>query len=306
MAVNHDDKVPNRFWGNPTWRMEHALLTMLREDTTAADVDSICLLFYAQKHLLPCEECCGHFGAMLEKNPPPTHSSASVLRDWLVDVHNIVNQRLGRLTITREKSANMHVLQASDLVRLVVHVLVLFAATISQRHTDKFADFVKALIKGLEHTTVSESREVLGLVDALRPLTISSNSMSLDEIQLHLAHTVGKRTFGDVIVAYELHKLTCSKQIGASSTSSSSMSSSSTSSLPTQSDSNAEIPNSAIPDEVIISIVVALSVLLAICVGFFVTQSSPPMDSTSMSSPMGSISSSSTSLSLSPSASLSL
>jgi len=42
----------------------------------------------------PCQECAGHFRAMIAANPPDTSSNAAFTM-WLCRVHNIVNRRIG-------------------------------------------------------------------------------------------------------------------------------------------------------------------------------------------------------------------
>lgn len=52
-------------------------------------------------HLLPsvypCEECAAHMKTMFEKNPPRTENQTA-FGGWVCEVHNIVNERLGKPT----------------------------------------------------------------------------------------------------------------------------------------------------------------------------------------------------------------
>lgn len=46
--------------------------------------------------VLPCPACGMHFVEVLQANPLPDSDDPIVLFKWSVDVHNIVNQRIGK------------------------------------------------------------------------------------------------------------------------------------------------------------------------------------------------------------------
>ena len=46
--------------------------------------------------VLPCPACGMHFLEVLQTNPLPESSDPIVLFKWSVDVHNVVNQRIGK------------------------------------------------------------------------------------------------------------------------------------------------------------------------------------------------------------------
>ncbi len=48
------------------------------------------------KTVLPCISCRAHFTQVLDENPVPDSSDPMAIFKWSVDVHNIVNIRLGK------------------------------------------------------------------------------------------------------------------------------------------------------------------------------------------------------------------
>ena len=48
------------------------------------------------KTVLPCISCRTHFTQVLDENPVPESSDPLAIFKWSVDVHNIVNERLGK------------------------------------------------------------------------------------------------------------------------------------------------------------------------------------------------------------------
>lgn len=49
--------------------------------------------------VIPCEGCRVHFGEVLKQNPVPQTDDPIELFNWSVDVHNIVNARIGKTTM---------------------------------------------------------------------------------------------------------------------------------------------------------------------------------------------------------------
>jgi len=55
-------------------------------------------------YVLPCIGCRTHFAKVLEEFPVPETSVPMELFEWSVFVHNIVNERLGKPTITNDEA----------------------------------------------------------------------------------------------------------------------------------------------------------------------------------------------------------
>jgi len=52
--------------------------------------------------ILPCPGCSEHFSQVLKENPFPDSEDGNVLFNWSVDVHNIVNERIGKPKVSFE------------------------------------------------------------------------------------------------------------------------------------------------------------------------------------------------------------
>lgn len=56
------------------------------------------------KTVLPCISCRTHFTQVLDENPVPESSDPLAIFKWSVDVHNIVNERLGKPLIDYDEA----------------------------------------------------------------------------------------------------------------------------------------------------------------------------------------------------------
>lgn len=56
------------------------------------------------KTVLPCLSCRAHFTQVLDENPVPDSPDPMAIFKWSVDVHNIVNVRLGKPVIEYEEA----------------------------------------------------------------------------------------------------------------------------------------------------------------------------------------------------------
>ena len=56
------------------------------------------------KTVLPCISCRAHFTQVLDENPVPDSSDPMAIFKWSVDVHNLVNIRLEKSTVTYDEA----------------------------------------------------------------------------------------------------------------------------------------------------------------------------------------------------------
>ena len=91
-------------WGPAYWRVAHSVTWLYPEQNpTQQQQDRVRLFFELLPDLLPCPLCGNHFRETTATVHPITEqvlSSRSTLARWLVDVHNEVNRRLGKSTVT--------------------------------------------------------------------------------------------------------------------------------------------------------------------------------------------------------------
>ena len=66
----------------------------------ADDYKTLRAFVYSYTEVLPCPACRDHFKAVLDQHPFPEESHNIEYFSWSVDVHNIVNHRLGKPMVT--------------------------------------------------------------------------------------------------------------------------------------------------------------------------------------------------------------
>jgi len=80
-------KIPPSKWGPHFWMTLHIACLGCQDAKVLAD------FVEGYKEIIPCLSCREHFEQVLVENPVP---EADNLFKWSVDVHNIVNKRLGK------------------------------------------------------------------------------------------------------------------------------------------------------------------------------------------------------------------
>jgi len=75
--------------------------------------------------VIPCPMCASHFSDLLTENPLPDSDNPSVLFEWSVRVHNLVNARLGKPIVSTEQAMQRWVGPVQFDFKIVLIVLVL-------------------------------------------------------------------------------------------------------------------------------------------------------------------------------------
>lgn len=87
-------------WGPVFWSTLHTITFYYPDSPTEEEMTAAKNLFNSLVYLLPCDECCEHFAGMLEEFPiEPALVGRQELSLWLYDLHNVVNERLGKKNI---------------------------------------------------------------------------------------------------------------------------------------------------------------------------------------------------------------
>lgn len=85
-------------WGPYFWGALH--LTALG----CPDAQVIRTFVECYKSVLPCLACRLHFTKVLDENPVPETEDREIIFKWSVDVHNIVNESLGKPAISYDEA----------------------------------------------------------------------------------------------------------------------------------------------------------------------------------------------------------
>jgi len=86
-------RIPPSKWGPHFWMTLHIACLGCQDAKVLTD------FVEGYKEIIPCLSCRDHFEQVLVENPVP---EADDLFKWSVDVHNIVNKRLGKPEVSYE------------------------------------------------------------------------------------------------------------------------------------------------------------------------------------------------------------
>jgi mitochondrial FAD-linked sulfhydryl oxidase len=81
--------------GRSTWTFLHTAAAYYPVNPSPQHRRSMLSLLQSLPVLYPCNYCAEHLGGEMKKNPPDVSGRAQ-LSKWLCDVHNEVNERLGK------------------------------------------------------------------------------------------------------------------------------------------------------------------------------------------------------------------
>lgn len=105
-SVSH--RQPNNFmridpeysdtWGSSFWITAHVVAAAYPKTPTLEDKEHFKLYYDSFGYILPCHECKDNWNVILEQNPltEASLSTRITLSKWVFDVHNLVNENLGK------------------------------------------------------------------------------------------------------------------------------------------------------------------------------------------------------------------
>jgi hypothetical protein len=110
-------KIPPSKWGPHFWMTLHIACLGCQDAKVLVD------FVEGYKEIIPCLSCREHFEQVLVENPVP---EADDLFKWSVDVHNIVNKRLGKPEFSYEDAfANIVTVTAPPQFDFKIALIVL-------------------------------------------------------------------------------------------------------------------------------------------------------------------------------------
>lgn len=97
------------WWANPLWRVMHLYAKLFPKKPSRKDVEAA-IAFYTDQvlRIMPCDECQGHYSGELAGVPAAARGGQDALFKWTVDLHNRVNVRLGKPTMTLEAASALY------------------------------------------------------------------------------------------------------------------------------------------------------------------------------------------------------
>ena len=123
-----------KFWGPHGWIFLHAVTMNYPKDPTDRDKAIYRNFFSGLSRVLPCEKCAHHYKQHILNDPiEPALENRGKLVRWLIKIHNIVNEDLGKPQYTYEqvieeyKYKLMNVDRDKTMIyKVIIGVLLLF------------------------------------------------------------------------------------------------------------------------------------------------------------------------------------
>lgn len=81
--------------GRATWTLLHTLAAQWPQQPTRQQQKDVESLVSTLTRIYPCAECAAHFREIVRLNPPSAKSQQA-LEQWMCEVHNSVNESLGK------------------------------------------------------------------------------------------------------------------------------------------------------------------------------------------------------------------
>jgi hypothetical protein len=92
----HPYSISPALWGPPMWATLHWIAARYPAKPTASHRQWYKNYYHNTQYVIPCPECQIHYGENLKKMPIDAFlSSGRQLRQWLVTLHNLVNEQTG-------------------------------------------------------------------------------------------------------------------------------------------------------------------------------------------------------------------
>ena len=111
-SVNKNGFDPN-YWGPGAWKFLHIISLAYPENPSVSEQKSAREFFNSLTDLLPCNSCAKHYTEYIDTNPVDV-SSRDTLANWVVDLHNDVDKRLGKPTKTYEDVLKQYRAECDD------------------------------------------------------------------------------------------------------------------------------------------------------------------------------------------------
>lgn len=92
-------------WGPPAWIFLHSITFNYPKNPSIKDMNSAKNYFTNLWKVLPCEKCQRNYIIHLQKKPLTDQilGSRILLINWLIDIHNLVNEQTGKTKITYQE-----------------------------------------------------------------------------------------------------------------------------------------------------------------------------------------------------------
>lgn len=136
-------------WGPPLWDLMFSLCFKCAQNPqTTSDLQHLFLLL---EKVMPCSHCRRSYALYRKQVKPTTVIRAEVPNSaamWLWTIHDMVNQKLGKICISYEKLEKRHrciTVITHDL--LVMDIFVMVALSVKKSHRNHVVEFVTIVLR---------------------------------------------------------------------------------------------------------------------------------------------------------------
>ncbi|KAJ1626607.1 ERV/ALR sulfhydryl oxidase domain-containing protein, partial [Pavlovales sp. CCMP2436] len=91
-------------WGPRFWSVMHSVAFWYDDEPTPAKQKAAYDFYVSLTQLLPCNGCREHYAQLLQTYPVDVAvASRMALLQWTVDIHNLVNESIGKEVLSLER-----------------------------------------------------------------------------------------------------------------------------------------------------------------------------------------------------------
>jgi hypothetical protein len=97
----------NSQWGPAGWLFIHSISFQYPETPSEEDKTNYKMFFDSLQNTLPCPNCQEHYKQNLKENPINLDSRDGLIQ-WVIDIHNAVNEKNGEKIYSREEVEGLY------------------------------------------------------------------------------------------------------------------------------------------------------------------------------------------------------
>ena len=110
-------------WGPSGWKFIHFVALGYPKNPTTEDMNSYQRFYESLQDILPCAVCSEHYKELIQQYPVSEHlHDKHTLFKWSVDIHNNVNKRLGKSTVSYEKALSFYTDSSSSILSILCKI----------------------------------------------------------------------------------------------------------------------------------------------------------------------------------------
>jgi len=125
------NSVKPAIWGPHGWKFLHYVSLGYPTNPSHEDKLNYKNFYHSLQYILPCEKCAMNYKGNLRKLPIDNHlESQDSLVKWVIDIHNLVNDELGKDKVDYDKALSLYTNEDSKLIdycfKLSVLLIILY------------------------------------------------------------------------------------------------------------------------------------------------------------------------------------